>query len=379
MLWRGAVALAGRDETDALTAELAQEFGASAVRLFATGTAALQVAMRLALGARPDAVLLLPAYACYDLVSAAIGAQARVAFYDVDPRTLQPDAASLAAAPLSDVAAIVVAHLYGIPVDVPALRARLPAHVRIIEDAAQGVGATVSGRPAGATGDWGILSFGRGKGRTGSGGGALLVNSRDARTIVVPDHPEPPDAGAAEWAKAVVQWGVGRPAVYGLPAALPGLGLGETVYHPPAPPRRMARACVAMVRAAGRAPFGEARHRQRLGAWLLTRVPPAARIDPGPAGDAGLLRLPILAPTEAMRERWLLEGAAFGVARGYPVPLPAIPAAAHWRQPVPPGAKRLAATLLTLPVHSRVTEADLASLETWMHGWHLDDSSTGGP
>ena len=47
----------------------------------------------------------------------------------------------------------------------------------VVEDAAQGLGATWRGRPLGSFGDVSVLSFGRGKGWTGGVGGALLAEA----------------------------------------------------------------------------------------------------------------------------------------------------------------------------------------------------------
>src|SRR6185436_12116325 len=74
------------------------------------------------------------------------------------------------------VSAVVVAPLFGYPVDFPAVQSIADAAgVLVIEDAAQGAGATLNGVRVGALGTVSILSFARGKGTTGGSGGALLV------------------------------------------------------------------------------------------------------------------------------------------------------------------------------------------------------------
>ena len=79
----------------------------------------------------------LPAYGCYDLATAAIGSEARVVLYDLDPATLGPDEGSLRAALSAGARTVVLAHLFGIPVDVGAVRALPEADgVTIVEDAA---------------------------------------------------------------------------------------------------------------------------------------------------------------------------------------------------------------------------------------------------
>ena len=58
------------------------------------GTTALTLALIGVLQDRPGAIAL-PAYGCYDLATAADGANAAVILYDLDPRTLAPDLAQL--------------------------------------------------------------------------------------------------------------------------------------------------------------------------------------------------------------------------------------------------------------------------------------------
>ena len=68
--------------------------------------------------------------------------------------------------------AVVVAYLYGIPFDTAPVRAAAGAvGAWLIEDAAQGAGASFRGRALGAFGDLSMLSFGRGKGVTAGRGG----------------------------------------------------------------------------------------------------------------------------------------------------------------------------------------------------------------
>ena len=64
-----------------------------------SGTHALELAIRLAVHLSGEsAVVALPAYSCYDIATAAVGADVRVTLYDVDPVSLAPDLDSLARA-----------------------------------------------------------------------------------------------------------------------------------------------------------------------------------------------------------------------------------------------------------------------------------------
>jgi len=188
-------ATASRDghEQDRVVALLRERYAPSEVLLTESGTAALIAALRAVLQDRPGAPapVAMPAYACYDLATVADGAGAPVFLYDVDPETLTPDLAQLEAGLRGGAAAVVVAHLYGYPVDMREIN-RLAAETGavVVEDAAQAAGATLHGRLAGSWGSLAVLSFSRGKGLTGGSGGALMAQDdagarvlRRARTL----------------------------------------------------------------------------------------------------------------------------------------------------------------------------------------------------
>ncbi len=101
----------------------------------------------------PERPVAFPAYACYDLASAALGAGTRVLLYDLDTETLGPDWPSLERSLEAGATAVVVVHLFGIPVDMDRVGQMARAHgAAVIEDAAQAVGAAWRGRPAGEPG-----------------------------------------------------------------------------------------------------------------------------------------------------------------------------------------------------------------------------------
>jgi len=100
--WRALRASAGAvlrrrdDARPALRQLLAREFAAADVALFASGTQALQMALTVAgneIGS--NATVALPAFTCFDVATAAVGAGLRISLYDIDPVTLTPDLDSL--------------------------------------------------------------------------------------------------------------------------------------------------------------------------------------------------------------------------------------------------------------------------------------------
>ena len=83
--------------------------------------------------------------------------------YDICPENLGPDFDSLRRAVEAGARTVVVAHLFGIPVDLDRSRALCAEFgATLIEDAAQGAAGQWRGRPLGTYGSLGVLSFGRG-------------------------------------------------------------------------------------------------------------------------------------------------------------------------------------------------------------------------
>jgi perosamine synthetase len=362
-----------------VAALLRAQYAPKGVLLTENGTAALTAALLTVLEARPGAPVAMPAYACYDLATVAHGARAPVLLYDVDPRTLGADLAQVEACLRRGAAAVVVAHLYGYPLDLTEVN-RLASETGavVIEDAAQAAGATLNGRAAGALGALSVLSFGRGKGVTGGSGGALLAHD-DAGTHVVERARVllgEPRRGWREVVTTAAQLLLQHPNLYGIPAALPFLHLGETIYREPRALRGPTAASSAILAATWPLADGEVATRRRNAERLLAVLQGHAGFTPvRPIAHArpGYLRLPVLASPEVRRAAVLPAARRLGVMPGYPKALSDLEALA----PILlngdaafrfPGARLLADQLCTLPTHSRLESTDLARLEEWIRG-----------
>lgn len=359
---------ARRAPLDRLRARLEARFSASRAILTGSGTQALTLAIRAAAPSERAPLVALPAYACFDLVSAAVGADARIVFYDVDMSTLSPDTTSLAQACARRPDAVVVAPLYGLPVGWEAVRKIVATcDAVLIEDAAQSVGATWQGRALGSLGDLSVISFGRGKGWTGGAGGALLARrgppAHDG-TLGVP----PSNLGVA--LRTAAQWILGRPGIYWVPAGIPWLRLGETPYHPPREPERIPALAAALVLEHEDAAQAECDVRRQNAEALLSGLAgldPPGQIRPmSPPAESrpGYLRLPLLTSHGMEGFPDPKRARALGVMPGYPDPLPELPAARPRTMPGPPtpGATRLARDLITLPTHGGLAARDRSSI-----------------
>ena len=356
----------GAGEPDALSTELQTAFGASRVALADSGTSALILALRAT--TRAGAVVALPAYACVDIGAAAIFAKLRVRLYDIDPVTLSPDLESVARVLAAGVDAIVVAHLYGYPANGPAVAALAATHgVSLIEDAAQGAWGKLLETRLGAFGPLSVLSFGRGKGMTGGGGGALLgIGASQAATIdTARSHLVSPRSGVRTLALAKALWILGRPWLYAIPSAIPALHLGETIYHSAHEPRAITSVSALLVRAAlARAEADLAVRRRNAeelerAALRATGLVPIRAI---PGSKPGYLRFPVrVSDARAVRPE-------LGIVRGYPdtlADLAELRASLIGDEKVP-GARELQRTLVTLPTHGLLSADDIRDLTNWL-------------
>lgn len=145
------------------------------------GTAALHMAVKLA-GVKPgDKVF------CSDMTFAAtvnpITYEGGVPVFvdtEYDTWNMDPVALERAFELYPDVRLIVAAHLYGTPGKIDEIKAVADKHgAKIIEDAAESLGASYKGKQTGTFGDFNAISFNGNKIITGSAGGMFLTDSEE--------------------------------------------------------------------------------------------------------------------------------------------------------------------------------------------------------
>ncbi len=162
-------------KVQAFEAALSERCGGRVVRAFNSGTATLEVALRLAKVGPGDTVITTPmTWVATANVILEVGATP--VFVDVDPVTRNIDLNKLEAAITPTTKAIIPVDLAGLPVDRDRLYAIAGKHkLRVIEDAAQSFGASWNGKPIGSTGDFISFSFHANKNLTTTEGGALVL------------------------------------------------------------------------------------------------------------------------------------------------------------------------------------------------------------
>lgn len=161
----------------ALEAALSRRCGGRPVRLVNSGTASLELALRLCDIGPGDQVITTPlSWVATANVVLAVGATP--VFVDADPTTRNIDLDRIETALTPRTRALIPVDLAGLPVDRTRLNEIAATHgLRVVEDAAQSFGAQWDGRTIGSFGDLVSFSFHANKNLTSGEGGCLVMNN----------------------------------------------------------------------------------------------------------------------------------------------------------------------------------------------------------
>jgi len=155
---------------------LEQQTGCRKALLTHSCTAALEMAAMLA-DIQPGDEVIMPSYTFVSTANAFVLRGGVPVFVDVRTDTLNLDERLIEAAITPRTRAIVPVHYAGVGCDMDVIITIAERHgLVVIEDAAQGIMASHRGRPLGAIGHMGTLSFHETKNIISGEGGALLIN-----------------------------------------------------------------------------------------------------------------------------------------------------------------------------------------------------------
>ncbi|MGI0034442.1 MAG: DegT/DnrJ/EryC1/StrS family aminotransferase [Nitrososphaera sp.] len=396
----------GQEELDRFRAELKDLFGVRHCFLVSSG----KVAFTLILLALKDLfpgrdTVLIPAFTCYSVPSSIVRAALKIRLCDLHPNTLDFDFAQLSALlskpsptlgadtscyPAIKVSqcetsstfdtrnsatrllAVVPTHLFGIPADVPRLR-RL-AHdpdVTVVEDAAQAMGEAWDGRKLGTLGDVSFFSLGRGKAFSTVEGGVILTDRDDIAEKLERHVADLLCYSLGELLnlvlKAVVLTLFLRPLLFWIPRSMPFLKMGETLFEPHFPMRKMSSFQAGLTRnwRARLQKFLE-RRKKNVDRWIVVlRTQGFHGLGFQNCPELGLIRFPIRL-TKLETRRFLLkesEKKGLGIMPVYPNTIAGIQGLKGFvGAQAFPVAETCARGLVTLPTHNYLTQRDITEI-----------------
>jgi len=362
-----------RDALEEFRTSIRARYGASHCLFVSTGRAAialiLQAMRELAPGDKDEVII--PSYTCYSVPAAVARAGLKVRICDINKETLDYDYGALERADFSRVLCVASANLYGIPNDLPRLRAIARGHgAFVLDDAAQSMEAKVNGQYSGTLGDVGVFSLDKGKNITTIDGGIIVTNREDLGTLLhskVAALPEPSlTSRLGYFAKLIVYSRFLHPRLYWIPDRAPFLNLGTTSY-----PRNLAiEAYPEFLAGIGNRLF------QRIAALTSARIE-NARYLLGELRNLGtvqlvsfppevspvFLRLPLFVKGNRRdRAVTMLNEAGIGASASFPkcvVDIPDVDPSQFRGTSNSEAGRWVAAHILTLPTHSFVSRKDL--------------------
>lgn len=332
--------------------------------------AALLAAARIKQKAAPQ--VLIPAYSCPDIVSAALYAGYKPILVDLEEQTPWLDLDDLAAKINDHTVAIVPVNLFGIRERIASIRKIADQrNILVIEDSAQLF--PESPKKCAGQAHFVILSFGRGKPVSLLEGGAVLHIDNSMAAYL----PNPVADQWHRWLQAaqfrmrIVAYNVFlSPYLYSFVSTLPFLKIGETQFN------QLTSINHAKMHLISTLPANIASHQRRGQALqdsitkMITELRSDAIVNLAQAccGDnlPQLLRYPVLVLRSKLRQKIFkrLRRAGLGVSRMYPTPLTSIRGleVILKSQGSFPNAENFSKMILTLPTHCRLKNRDAAKI-----------------
>jgi len=243
----------GSKEINRFKSELKDHYNVKNCYLVSSGKAALTIILKALHEVNPERnEVLIPAFTCYSVPSAIIKAGLKVKLCDINPETLDFDfdqlrkilSSTKKANTKNTILAIIPTHLFGLPVDVDRVRKiKKNNKITIIEDAAQAMGGTIKRKKIGTLGDVGFFSLARGKTFSSIEGGIILTNDNSIADNITRHLKSIPAYSMLEVIKFIIISFVLsifiRPGLFWFPKLLPFLKLGQTIFEPGFPLKKI--------------------------------------------------------------------------------------------------------------------------------------------
>jgi dTDP-4-amino-4,6-dideoxygalactose transaminase len=342
-----------------------EEFSPFRPRLYQSGTAALSAAIlacvNLSDHRAQDTEIIIPAYACPDLVSAILYAGAKPVLVDLEPNSPQLSISQLKGSITENTVAVIAVNFLGLQEKATQLRQICSDHgIFLIVDSAQWFPKSINTQSW--VGDFNVISFGRGKPVNLLAGGAVLTTQAAYHDSLL--NIKQQSSGfirqTLKFLKIIFFNLAIHPRFYGIFIRFPGLNVGDTVYKP----LTKISAMDSLHRGLIKSNIRKYQH-QNSCSWKihkkLATISNRYLIDLLPDESTEyssvLLRYPILIRDTAIKDEFLRQTKDFGVSVFYPRPLNEIPGLEGILQSQAfPNASEFADYLVTLPTHEHVDD-----------------------
>jgi dTDP-4-amino-4,6-dideoxygalactose transaminase len=353
--------------------EIKDYFGVRHVFFVSSGKAALTIILKALKSLSPGKTqVLIPAYTCFSVPSAVVKAGLTVSLCDVDPRTFDFDGELLEDAVNVNTLCVVPDHLFGIPADIEKVRDVCKGRgIFVVEDAAQAMGGKSREGLLGTIGDVGFFSLGRGKNITCGSGGIIVTDSDVIANAIEKEYVLLEESGVAEvireFIKAVLLSIFIHPSLFWLPAGLPFLRLGETVFYKDFPMKKLSGMHAGLMWDFRKELESSNEMRKKNSARFKDRL----RLPSVPGEPIAFLRFPLVVQNREIREKVLSvsQEKGLGITRLYPTAINEITEIRdHFGGMAFPVAREIADCLLTLPTHHLLSKQDRENICRYLEG-----------
>jgi len=334
-----------------------------------SGRAALWLILKALSKLHPErAEVVIPAYTCPALASAVLKAGLKPVLCDINLNDFGFSREALEGKVSKKTLAVILVHLFGYPANIHEVREICQKHgTFMVEDAAQAFGNCLSdsdGSKLGLLGDAGFFSFGRGKPISLMHGGLLVTNSEEIfskAAEIYGDLNHKGDFPNFRYGINLASYSMlSNPHMYWIPQRLPFLHLGETIFEPDFVRSEGTQLAGVLAGKMIESVEQEKEVRQANSEWYSGNLGNIPRVEAVPSTRFPYLRYPLLVKDREMRDGVLdlLMSQGTGAAMFYPCPLNELPVLREVLKDNRdyPNARKLSDTLITLPVHSGVTE-----------------------
>lgn len=316
--------------------------------------------------------VLLPAYACPELVSAILFTGAKPVLVDLDEDRTWMDLTSLSAKLTRQTCAVIAVNLFGIPERLDKIRQVLHGRpISLIVDSAQAFPETKELLIE--QGDLVIYSFGRGKPISVLGGGAVLAGNTELADQVarIYHSARANNSNSSLFRMKIKLYNhLISPRLYWLLNILPFTQLGATIYHPLSTLNKMDKSGLRLLKENIEMYWLRGQDQQNAITNGIANRGSNSIIDLGTVSDNGkiprLLRYPLLAKNPKTRDELYesLNHLGLGASKMYPTTLQYIGGLEHLFSTCcnTPNADSFSKRILTLPIHSGVRVKDISKM-----------------